>query len=162
MSKKRNNNRSNNVNNVKNVNNAKKTVINDIEIEKVEADAELTELADIEAEAVAKEAPAEETAPADFNSFEENVLVLTDENGDELEFEIIAEYEKNGNRYFAMFPPEELTDEDSDIIEYVILKLEEDEDGNTSFVSVDDPDELDDVADYFDDRFSAEIDYDEN
>ena len=127
------------------------------------------ELADIEA-AVVEDAPvAVETkleenasAVADVDATTDNIWILTDENGEELEFEIIADYEKNGNKYFAMFPPEDLGDEDSDIIEYVILKLAYDEDGNECLVSVDDPDELDDIADYFDDRFSAEIDYDVN
>lgn len=91
---------------------------------------------------------------------EDNLITLTDENGVEVEFEIITDYEKDGNRYFAMFPPESEND-DSDIVEYVILKLAVDEEtGEEYFVSIDDDDELDDVADYFDDLFSAETDYD--
>ena len=34
------------------------------------------------------------------------------------------------------------------------------ENGEESLVSIDDDDEFDDVADYFDDLFSEEIDYD--
>ena len=94
------------------------------------------------------------------NAEEENLITLTDENGLEVEFEIIADYEKNGNRYFAMFPPESDDDEDSDLIEYVILKLVKNEDGEEYFESIDDDDEFDDIADYFDDLFSAEVDYD--
>jgi uncharacterized protein YrzB (UPF0473 family) len=94
------------------------------------------------------------------NVDEDNLITLTDENGEEVEFEIITDYEKDGNRYFAMFPPESDND-DSDIVEYVILKLAVDEEtGEEYFVSIDDDDELDDVADYFDDLFSAETDYD--
>ena len=94
------------------------------------------------------------------NFDEDNLITLTDENGEEVEFEIITDYEKDGNRYFAMFPPESDND-DSDIVEYVILKLAVDEEtGEEYFVSIDDDDELDDVADYFDDLFSAETDYD--
>ena len=94
------------------------------------------------------------------NANEDNLIMLTDENGIEVEFEIIADYEKNGNRYFAMFPPESDDDEDSDLIEYVILKLVQNEDGEEYFESIDDDDEFDDIADYFDDLFSAEVDYD--
>ena len=95
-------------------------------------------------------------------NFDDDIIVLTDENGQEVEFQIIDDYEKDGNRYFAMFPPEDEENADSDILEYVILKLVTDEEtGDEYFVSIDDDDELDDVADYFDDRFSAEIDYDE-
>ena len=92
---------------------------------------------------------------------EDNLIVLTDENGQEVEFEIITYYEKNGNRYFAMFPPEDDSADDNDVLEYVILKLAVDEEtGDEYFVSIDDDDELDDIADYFDDLFSAETDYD--
>ena len=94
------------------------------------------------------------------NADADNLIMLTDENGIEVEFEIIADYEKNGNRYFAMFPPESDDDEDSDLIEYVILKLVKNEDGEEYFESIDDDDEFDDIADYFDDLFSAEVDYD--
>ena len=91
----------------------------------------------------------------------DNIITLTDENGVEVEFEIIADYEKNGNRYFAMFPPESDDDDDSDLIEYVILKLVKNEEtGEEFFESIDDDDEFDDIADYFDDLFSAEVDYD--
>ena len=95
------------------------------------------------------------------NADADNLIMLTDENGIEVEFEIIADYEKNGNRYFAMFPPESDDDEDSDLIEYVILKLVKNEEtGEEFFESIDDDDEFDDIADYFDDLFSAEVDYD--
>jgi uncharacterized protein YrzB (UPF0473 family) len=46
------------------------------------------------------------------------------------------------------------------IIEYVLLKLTKDEDGEEVFVTVDDEDEFDKVADYFDDMFDSEEDYD--
>ena len=98
----------------------------------------------------------------DGEELDDNFIILTDENGQEVQFEIITDYEKDGNRYFAMFPPEEEGKENDDILEYVILKLAVDEEtGDEYFVSIDDDDELDDVADYFDDLFSAEIDYDE-
>lgn len=153
---------------VKKNKNNKNSVKNEAVKNEVAAPA-VEELADIEA-AVVEDAPAAEetkieenvSAVAEADATTDNIWILTDENGEELEFEIIADYEKDGNKYFAMFPPEDIGDEDSDIIEYVILKLAYDEEGNECLVSVDDPDELDDIADYFDDRFSAEIDYDVN
>lgn len=87
------------------------------------------------------------------------VVTLTHEDGTEEDFEIIGEYEKNGNRYFAMIPASLAESEGDDILEYVILKLAE-ENGEEFLVTVDDDDELDDIADYFDDLFSSEIDYD--
>lgn len=95
---------------------------------------------------------------------EENILdndyfTLTDEEGNEIEFELIAQCERNGQQYLAMIPVEDEENNDSDVCEYIILKVAE-EDGEEVLVTVDDDDELDDVADYFDDLFTQEIDYD--
>ena len=87
-----------------------------------------------------------------------DIFTLTDEDGNEIDFEVIGEYEKDGQRYFAMIPVED-ENADSDICEYVILKLSKDGEEEV-LVTVDDDDELDDIADYFDDLFSQELDYD--
>ena len=97
----------------------------------------------------------------DEKNLELDRYTLTDEDGNESEYELIATCEMNGNTYYALIPAD--ADTDGDCLEYVILKLEKQEDGEEFLVSVDDPDEEDDVADYFDDYFSQEeIDYDEN
>lgn len=87
-----------------------------------------------------------------------NIFTLTDEDGNEIEFEVIGEYTKDDQRYFAMIPVED-ENADDDVCEYVILKLAMDGDEEV-LVTVDDDDELDDIADYFDDLFSQELDYD--
>lgn len=91
---------------------------------------------------------------------EEEVLVYTlqDENGTEYEFAVIETYEKNGVKYYAMRPLEEEGGEE-DILEYTILKGVM-ENGEETLVSLEDDDEFDDVAAYFDNLFSEEIDYD--
>ncbi len=89
---------------------------------------------------------------------ESEYFTLTDEDGNEIDFEVIGQYEKNGEQYFAMIPVDE-DEADEDVLEYVILKLARDGDEEI-LVTVDDDDELDDIADYFDDLFSREIDYD--
>lgn len=95
----------------------------------------------------------------DENMMENEYFTLTDEDGNELQFEVIGQCEKNGEQYFAMIPVEEETAQNDDVCEYVILKLTKE--GDEEFlVTVDDDDELDDIADYFDDIFSQEIDYD--
>lgn len=93
------------------------------------------------------------------NIFENDYFTLTDEDGNEIEFEVIGQCERGGEQYFAMIPVEEAQNNDNDICEYIILKLAKDGDEDI-LVTVDDDDELDDVADYFDDLFSQEIDYD--
>ena len=96
----------------------------------------------------------------DENMMENEYFTLTDEDGNELNFEVIGQCERNGEQYFAMIPVEEEEQEsESDLIEYIILKLAKEGDEEI-LVTVDDDDELDDIADYFDDLFSREIDYD--
>ena len=96
-------------------------------------------------------------APEDGEDEEFEYYTLTDEEGKETNFELLAEAELDGVRYYAMT---ELDDEDEPVgDEYVILRVEE-EDGEEVLVSIDDDDEFDRVADYFDDLF-ADIDYDQ-
>ena len=51
-------------------------------------------------------------------------------------------------------------EEDSE--EYVILRLELDETGEETLVTIDDDDEFDRVADYFEDELFNTVDYDED
>ena len=89
-------------------------------------------------------------------------ITLTDEEGNEYEFELLAECEKNGNTYYAVIEvKDDASSANDDVLEYVVLKRAI-EDGEEILATVDDDDELDDIADYFDDLFSQEIDYDNN
>ena len=100
---------------------------------------------------------------AEYNN-EREFFTLTDEDGNEIEFELIGSTEYNGNQYYAMIPADaaEKAEEDGGFCEYVILRVETDESGEYTLATVDDDDEFDDVADLFDDMFSEEIDYDGN
>ncbi len=92
-------------------------------------------------------------------NMEFDCYTLTDENGKESQYELLATCEMNGNTYYALIPVD--ASEEDDVLEYVILKLEKEVDGEEFLVSIDDDDEFDDVADYFDDFLSQEeIDYD--
>ncbi|MBQ1245454.1 MAG: DUF1292 domain-containing protein [Clostridia bacterium] len=95
----------------------------------------------------------------DEKAFENEYYTLTDEDGNELQFEVIGSAELNGILYYAMIPVDDQPEEE-DVYEYVILKAEKDEDGEDILVTVDDDDEFDDIADYFDDMLSDEADYD--
>ena len=90
--------------------------------------------------------------------FGDEYYTLTDEDGNEYQFEMIGRCELNGTVYYAFTPVEGEGDEE--FCEYTILKEIVGEDGEAEWVSFDDDDEFDDVADYFDDLFSREIDYD--
>lgn len=85
----------------------------------------------------------------------EIVTLIDDETGKEVEFEVIATLEVQGNIYYALLPLE-----DNEKEEYVILKLEKDENGEDVLATIDDDDEFDLVADAFDDVIFSEIDYD--
>lgn len=88
-------------------------------------------------------------------------FMLTDEEGNETEFELIGSGEVDGVVYYAMIPAAEADDENRDTFEYVILKSEVDENGDESLFTIDDDEEFDRVADFFDDMFST-VDFDED
>ena len=87
--------------------------------------------------------------------FEGEVFTLTDENGKESEFELLGTCEFEGKTYLALIPVEEGMDE------YVILRLEMDEKGEEMLVTIDDDEEFDRIADYFEDELFDTVDYDE-
>ena len=92
----------------------------------------------------------------DMNNAE--IYILQDEEGNELEFELIGTCEKNGQKYYAMVAVAD-TEANGEFCEYTILKAVV-ENGEENLVTIDDDDEFDDIADYFDDMLSEEIDYD--
>ncbi len=87
----------------------------------------------------------------------EDIFTLTDEDGVETDFEVVGSCEYEGAVYFAVIPMTEGNNGDS--VEYTILKAEKDEDGEDVFVTVDDDEEFDAVADIFEDELFSEADY---
>jgi len=87
---------------------------------------------------------------------EYDVFTLTDEDGNESQFELLGNLEIDGNKYVALIPFEGEDDE------YVILKISTDENGNEILLTIDDDDEFDKVADAFEDNFMGEYDLDED
>lgn len=73
--------------------------------------------------------------------FGNDYVVLTDEDGNEVEFEHIDTVEVDGTMYMAFIPAELAVDEEAEV---VILKVEE-EDGEEVLVSVDNDKEADRV-----------------
>ena len=86
----------------------------------------------------------------------DNIIVLNDENGDEIEFEFLDLIEYEGEEYVVLLP----TDEEDDAGEVVILKLEDtDSEDEESYVSVDDEDVLQAVFEIFKDKFKDEFNF---
>lgn len=86
---------------------------------------------------------------------EGDIYTLTDdEDGSSAEYEVLGTYTEEDREYVALIP---CTD---DAEEYIILRRDIDENGEDTFVTVDDDEEFDRVADYFDDELFNEVDYD--
>lgn len=86
------------------------------------------------------------------NVFEENIVPLIDEDGNEVKFEIIADTEYEGVTYLALVPAEEESDE------YFILKViasEDNADELEDLVEIEDDEEFQKVADIFDEMINA-------
>jgi len=96
----------------------------------------------------------EPTMAEEKMEFEQEVFTLTDEEGNESDFELIGTMEIDGAMYVALIPVEGEQDE------YVILKLVVDEDGEEALVTIDDDDEFDRAMDAFEDEFMSDIDHD--
>lgn len=66
------------------------------------------------------------------------ILVITDEDGMEHEFEVIAELEVDGKTYLVMIPLDEEEDEEPEVI---IMRAIYDEDDNTILEEIEDDEE---------------------
>jgi len=87
----------------------------------------------------------------------DNVLVLNDENGNEVEFEFLDLIEYEGEEYVVLLPVEEETEEPGEV---VILKLEDTEsEEEESYVSVDDEKVLNKVFEIFKEKFEDEFNF---
>lgn len=89
----------------------------------------------------------------------DDIVILVGEDGEEVEFEHIDTIEMNGNEYVVLLPVEEQEEEEVD--EVVILKVDHNEDGEDSFVTVDDEEELNNVFEEFKTRMEEEYDFEE-
>lgn len=72
------------------------------------------------------------------------MMVLVDDEGEEHEFQLLAELEIEGEIYRVLMPLFEEEEEDNDVI--IILKVVYDEDGNELMSEIEDDDELDMVV----------------
>ena len=78
---------------------------------------------------------------------ESNILTLTDENGEDVEFEYLDSIEYEGVEYLVLMPADE---ESSEI---VILQVEPVDEENENYLSVSDENVLNAVYDIFKERY---------
>ncbi len=87
----------------------------------------------------------------------DNIIVLNDEEGKEVQFEFLDLIEYEGEEYVILLPIEENEEETGEV---VILKLEDtDSEDEESYVSVDDQDILNKVFDIFKEKFKDEFNF---
>ena len=89
----------------------------------------------------------------------DDIIVLIGEDGEEVEFEHLDTVELNGNEYVVLLPMDE--EEDEEVDEVVILKVDHNEAGEDSFITVDDDDELNRVFEEFKSKMEEEYDFEE-
>ncbi len=87
----------------------------------------------------------------------DNIVVLNDEDGNEIEFEFLDLIQYDGEDYVVLLPTE---DEGEEAGEVVILKLEDTEnEEEESYVSVEDEEILNKVFELFKEKFKDEFNF---
>ena len=87
---------------------------------------------------------------------EENIIMLEDEEGNQIEFEAIDVYELNGNTYFALLG---VLPEGEENDEVLIMKVDDTDDENPELVTVTEEAELEEAFNEFlrrEEEFGAE------
>ncbi|NLB42718.1 MAG: DUF1292 domain-containing protein [Clostridiales bacterium] len=74
-----------------------------------------------------------------------NIVELIDENDELIAFEYLMSLDYDGKEYIALIPINE--DSESTEDEIVILRVEQDEEGNDCYTAIEDEEELEDVFD---------------
>lgn len=94
------------------------------------------------------------------NEYNPDIVSVVDEEGKEHVFEELDRIEtEDGNRYVALLPmyddPQEMLDDSGELI---ILKVEEDKDGETYLCPIEDDDEFNEIGQVFEERLSELFD----
>ena len=84
-----------------------------------------------------------------------NILTLTDENGEDVDFEYLDCIDYQGKEYLVLMPAEELA------TEIVILEVEPIDDENENYLSVEDEAVLNAVYEIFKDRYKDILTFEE-
>ena len=90
------------------------------------------------------------------SEYNPDIVSVVDEEGKEHVFEELDRIEtEDGNRYVALLPmyddPQDMLDDRGELI---ILKVEEDDDGDTYLCPIEDEDEFNEIGQIFEDRLS--------
>ena len=87
----------------------------------------------------------------------DNIIILNDEEGNEVQFEFLDLVEYDDEEYVVLLPIDEAEDEAGEV---VILKVEDTEsEDEESYVSVDDQETLNTVFEIFKEKFKDEFNF---
>ena len=87
----------------------------------------------------------------------DNIIILNDEDGNEVQFEFLDLIELDGEEYVVLLPVEDDEEEDGEV---VILKVEDtDSEDEESYVSVDDQEILNKVFEIFKEKVKDEFNF---
>ena len=90
------------------------------------------------------------------------IITLTDENGEDMDFAFLDQIDYEGKRYAVLLPPIEDVEGEEENEDEEVLILQVEEGGNDeaeSYVFVDDDDILSSVFDIFKEKFKDEFDF---
>lgn len=99
----------------------------------------------------------ENMVDSEYIDDESNIVVLNDEDGNEIRFEFLDLIEYESEEYVVLLPIDE--DGENDDGEVVILRLEDSDTDEESYVSVDDESILTAVFEIFKDKFKDEFNF---
>ena len=89
----------------------------------------------------------------------ENIIVLTDEDGMDVEFEFCASVIYEGNEYVVLLPTE---DDDGEVVILQVMEIEgAEEDDEVTYVGIDDEDILQAVFEIFKSQAGDEFDFED-
>ncbi len=90
------------------------------------------------------------------NEMENNILTFQDEDGNDVDLEIIDAFELNDTQYVALVPVDEPAEEQEE--EVFIMRIEEDENGEDILIQVTDEAELEAAFENFKERMADQFD----
>ncbi len=88
----------------------------------------------------------------------DDVVVLMDEEGQETQFEYLDTVEMGDNEYVVLLPVED-GENANEVEEVLILRVDQDENGDDVFSSIDDESELNRVFEQFKSQAQDEFDF---
>ena len=96
------------------------------------------------------------------SEYNPDIVSVVDEEGKEHVFEELDRIETDKGRYVALLPmyddPQEMLEDDGELI---ILKVEEDDDGDTYLCPIEDEAEFNEVGEAFEERLSDMFDFED-